>query len=173
MERKYEQIIHFSDASWLRLHFDDYNLGDRSYLIIRSLKDDAWQKLTAESIMHWNGSTAFFNGVRLHIQLFVDGAEKNEIFFSVGEVSLGGSSKESASEEIKNIENNAPPGILSLQCNPPITISGCPYERISSNYPSVSRTIIGSSQGGQPYVSATAFLVANGGARNCRSCNKA
>jgi len=160
LERKYEQIIHLSDAAWLRLHFDDYNLGDRSYLIIHSLKDDGWQKLTAESIMHWNGSTAFFNGDRLHIELFVDGAEKNEIFFSVGEVSLGGSSKESASEEIKN---NDHPGIQSLQCNPPNTISGCPYERISSNYPSVSRTIIGSSQGGQPYVSATAFMVANGG----------
>jgi hypothetical protein len=63
-------------APWLRLTFDDIVLsgvkeaGNGSYLIITSLRDNAWQRLDSESIREWSNTSAYFNGDAVRIEMF-------------------------------------------------------------------------------------------------------
>ena len=49
-------------APWMRLYFEDYDLGSASTLTITSLKDGAYQKPTMKTLTRWRGSSAFLNG---------------------------------------------------------------------------------------------------------------
>jgi V8-like Glu-specific endopeptidase len=80
--------IQLHDVPWLQLHFSKVNLGSESYLIIKSLYDEKWQKLDAISMEQWNNYSAFFNGDAVEITLFL-GQTDNDIFLNIDEVVAG------------------------------------------------------------------------------------
>ena len=78
----YSKIISYPDANSLRIKFNSVNLGRNSFIIVRSLQDDLWQKLNSESIEQWYNITAYLNGESLEISLFV-GPGDHGIFFNI------------------------------------------------------------------------------------------
>lgn len=126
----FREIIQIPGASWLRLHFRDYNLGEidsmapdinqtdstaiwvdplvaRSYITITSLEDGGWQRLDAVSFRQWRNASAFFNGDAVEVELHVAPGDKG-IFFEILEVMVGESVSEvgrtlSKTEEIQAV----------------------------------------------------------------------
>ncbi|MCH8148098.1 MAG: trypsin-like serine protease [Planctomycetes bacterium] len=84
----FRQEVRVPRATWLRLNFADYDLGERSYLIVTSLEDGDWQRLDATGLSHWQGSSGFFNGDAVEIELHVASVDRG-IFFRVKAVSFG------------------------------------------------------------------------------------
>ena len=80
--------IEMHDIPWMQLHFSDLNLGQESYLILRSLYDDKWQKLDAYSMKQWNNYSAFFNGNAVEIKLFLAQTDR-QVFIKIDEVIAG------------------------------------------------------------------------------------
>jgi hypothetical protein len=109
--------LRVTDAPWLRIIFEDANLGKNSYIIIISTWDGKWQKLDATSIEQWQLSSAYFNGNQVDIELHVAPFDRN-IFFSIKEVIVG---------EYIGDEN-----IIESQCGPS-------DDRVSSNHPATGR----------------------------------
>lgn len=71
----YSTLIDVGAAPWTRLHFGENTLsgdpaGGGAYLIITSLQDGDWQRLTSEGLEHWGNSSAFFNGGTLLLELY-------------------------------------------------------------------------------------------------------
>ena len=82
------ETISEKDAVWLRLFFEDVNLGAKSTITITSDEDGASQTLDAKSFKEWNYSTAYFNGDQLTITLNVADGEEN-IKATIKELSIG------------------------------------------------------------------------------------
>lgn len=80
--------IELHEVPWIQLHFSKVNLGNESYLIIKSLYDNNWQKLDAVSMEQWNNYSAFFNGSAVEIRLFLGQAD-SEVFIKVDEIAVG------------------------------------------------------------------------------------
>lgn len=110
--------IELHNIPWLRLHFSDLNLGNESYLIIRSLFDDQWQKLDAVSIKQWYNYSTYFNGDVVEIKLFLSQTDRN-VFIKIDEVVVGEWSDGNNTES---------------QCGPT-------DDRISSNQPATARLL--------------------------------
>ncbi|GAA4272402.1 trypsin-like peptidase domain-containing protein [Aquimarina gracilis] len=62
-------------ATWLRLFFENVNLGKNSTLTITSDLDGATQTLTSETIKKWSNSSAYFNGDKVTVKLTVASGE--------------------------------------------------------------------------------------------------
>jgi len=75
-------------APWLRLFFGNANLGSNSYLIIRSSKDGAWQRLDATSFKQWYNTSAYFNGDAVEVQLHVASNDRG-VFVQMKELVVG------------------------------------------------------------------------------------
>jgi V8-like Glu-specific endopeptidase len=84
----FRQVVRVPGAPWLRLHFGDYDLGDRNYITMTSLKDGSRQRLNATTIRQWGGSSAFFNGEAVEVELYVAPGEEG-VFFRIEEVTVG------------------------------------------------------------------------------------
>jgi hypothetical protein len=84
----FNEIIRVSEAPWLRIYFKDANLGENSFIIMRSVYDGKEQKLDATSIEQWQYSSAYFNGFEIEIELHVAPFDKN-IFFTIHELAVG------------------------------------------------------------------------------------
>jgi len=84
----YNEIIRGSEAPWLRIHFEDANLGENSFIIMRSVWDGKEQKLDATSFEQWQYSSAYFNGYEIEIELHVAAFDEN-IFFTINELAIG------------------------------------------------------------------------------------
>lgn len=84
----FREIISIPDAKWLRLHFDNCELGKKSYIKITSLKDHGIQILDAKDLKLWNSSSAYFNGNRVLLELFVAPSDV-DVFFNCSEISVG------------------------------------------------------------------------------------
>lgn len=67
----WQHVVIAPGAAWMRLHFSQWDLGESSWIEITSLWDDGWQMLNARSIQDWSQGTAFFNGDRVLLRLFV------------------------------------------------------------------------------------------------------
>ncbi len=73
----FDETVAVPDAGWLRLYFSDWTLGEStgresdSYLRITSLDDGAVQYLDSKAMRQWRGSTAYFNGDAVHVELIV------------------------------------------------------------------------------------------------------
>jgi V8-like Glu-specific endopeptidase len=80
--------IELHNIPWLQLHFSNLNLGQESYIIIKSLYDDHWQKLNAFSMKQWNNYSAFFNGNAVEIKLFLAPTDK-QVFINIDEINVG------------------------------------------------------------------------------------
>ncbi len=85
----YQDVVHVTDADWVRVYFEDFDLGEASYILLRSLRDDAEQRLDARTIRGWMGSSAFFNGDTVEIELYVAPRERG-VFFTLAGVKAGG-----------------------------------------------------------------------------------
>lgn len=84
----YVDVIQLPEIDWLRVWFADYDLGQRSYIEITSLKDGGVQRLDSRSIRYWYDSSAFFNGDAVEIVLVVAPGDRG-VFFRLAGV-LGG-----------------------------------------------------------------------------------
>ena len=80
--------VQLSEVPWLSLYFSKANLGESSYIIIRSLYDNHWQKLDAVTIKQWNYFSAFFNGGTVEVKLFA-APNDNRVGFSIDELIVG------------------------------------------------------------------------------------
>jgi hypothetical protein len=112
-------VIEINKAPWLRVYFDQTNLGKFSYIVITSLADGAVQKLNANHLLRWQNSTAFFNGDAVKIDLYVSPQEEN-VFLRLKQVMIG---REKTSTE-KNAEKS---------------ICGGGDNRAASNNPAIGR----------------------------------
>lgn len=63
--------ITVTGAPWLRLFFDNAQLGEQSYIILKSVKDGAWQRLDAATMAQWYNTSAYFNGDAVELQIHV------------------------------------------------------------------------------------------------------
>ncbi len=59
------------DAPYLRLYFGESNLGNNSYVIIRSIQDSIKQIHNSQTLSEWRNTSIFFNGSLLLIELYV------------------------------------------------------------------------------------------------------
>jgi hypothetical protein len=63
-------------AGWLRLRFakvllsGDPTSGNGAYVVVRSMQDDAQQRLDAETIAQWGQTSAYFNGPIVRVELW-------------------------------------------------------------------------------------------------------
>lgn len=87
-ESVFRETIRVPDIPWLRIHFDDYNLGTESYVTITSVADGAQQSFNAETLPQWLDSTAFFNGDAVEVELHVAPGETG-IFIKIEEITVG------------------------------------------------------------------------------------
>lgn len=76
------------EASWLRLFFDNINLGKKSSITITSNLDGASQVLTASTIKTWKNTSAYFNGNSVTITLNTAPGEK-AVGLKIVEVGIG------------------------------------------------------------------------------------
>ncbi len=75
-------------ATWLRLFFENVNLGNHSTLTITSDLDGATQTLTSEEIKKWSNSSAYFNGDKVTLKLTIAPGE-SAIRLDIRELSVG------------------------------------------------------------------------------------
>ena len=111
-------IIEMQNVPWIQLHFSDVNLGNESYIILKSLYDDKWQKLDAVSIKQWNHYSAFFNGSAVEINLILAQTDF-QVYIKIDEIVVGEWYNGSPGESI---------------CGPT-------DERIASNQPATARLL--------------------------------
>lgn len=84
----FRQIVSIPNAQWLRVHFSEYNLGQKSYVKITSLKDHGEQTLDAQQLKMWHNSSAYFNGSRVLVELYA-ASQDTGVFINCSEVSAG------------------------------------------------------------------------------------
>jgi len=84
----FRETVQAAGVPWLRLHFVDYDLGEQSFVRITSLGDGAVQILDADSLGHWYGSSAFFNGDAVEVELYVAPVE-TDVFIKIQEITVG------------------------------------------------------------------------------------
>lgn len=128
--------IQINNAAWLRLIFGETELSSNSYILITSIKDDIQQKLDTKSLKGWNNTSAFFNGNRLKIELYV-AAKDSGVFVKVEKIMVG--------------EYNSIDGIS--------TICGSEDNRTSSNHPAIGRIV---PEGCTGWIPAAGVLVTAG-----------
>jgi hypothetical protein len=75
-------------APWIRVYFQDVELGEGSYLRIASLRDGDVQRLDRKSLAQWDNSTAYFNGNSVLVEL-VAGPNTAKNLVNVGSILVG------------------------------------------------------------------------------------
>ncbi len=85
---EFRRVVRVPGVPWLRLYFSDYNLGERSFITITSLKDGGYQRHDTKSLPQWGNASAYFNGDAVRIELHVAPGEEN-IFFRIEEILVG------------------------------------------------------------------------------------
>lgn len=82
------KIIKFKMSPWLRLFFDEYNLGTKSYITVTSLDDGATQQLKSNTLAQWYGTSAYFNGDAVEVKLYAAPGDA-DIFLSLNQIMIG------------------------------------------------------------------------------------
>ncbi len=141
----FRQTIHVSGAGWLRLTVGDHDLGQESFLLIRSVQTGDEQTMTATAFENWSNNTGLFGGDALELELHVAAGEQS-IYLETLEVWVG-----------PPVNPGGPPG---GGLDPPEDLCGAD-NRVASNDPRVARMFGGSTtttgDGG-----CTGWMVANG-----------
>ncbi|MFK7848540.1 MAG: PKD domain-containing protein [Rhodothermales bacterium] len=88
VRRAFSEVVRVSNAPWLRLMFNDANLGDASYLVLTSVADGASQRLDASGLNQWENTSAYFNGDAVRVELHVAPGDE-DVYVSVNEVMVG------------------------------------------------------------------------------------
>jgi V8-like Glu-specific endopeptidase len=84
----FQQVIRIDGATWLRIHFAAYQLGQASYVTLTSLQDQGVQRFDATSLQDWSNTSAFFNGNAVELALHV-AAGDHGVFVRVDQVLVG------------------------------------------------------------------------------------
>ncbi|MBK7378343.1 MAG: T9SS type A sorting domain-containing protein [Ignavibacteriales bacterium] len=84
----FDGVVQVADAPWLKLTFSSANLGEDSYLILRSVLDGKWQRLNAVALEQWQNSSAFFNGDAVEIELHVAADDKG-VYVNIADIIVG------------------------------------------------------------------------------------
>jgi len=133
----FRQVVRSPGAAWLRLHFGDYDLGERNTITITSLQDGGQQRLDAKSLPKWQNATALFNGDAVEVALHAAPGETG-VFFRLEEITVG----EPGGRDIGQGAPEAP----ESQCGPT-------DDRTASTDPAVGRIMP---------VGCTGWIVSNG-----------
>jgi|GEM_PF-6470759 len=151
--RAFQANVEVQGARWLRLHFEDFHLGRRSYMTITSRKDGEQQRFNARSLEQWHGSSAYFNGDAVEIALFV-ASNDDDVFFRLSEVSI----------EVKRVLNYDLNSVKkSLPCQ------GQDYRELTDPYDYAVGRIVENSQ--SIYSGCTGFLISNNSFISAGHCN--
>lgn len=81
-------VVRADGAPWLRLEFGSTQLGPGAVLRLTSLLDGRQQHLTAEALRQWQGTSAYFNGDAVRVELLA-GAEPARDRFALRSVLVG------------------------------------------------------------------------------------
>ena len=84
----FHEEIRVPGAMWLQVRFGNYELGSKSYVTIRGLKDNAEQRLTAKTMSQAYGLSAIFNGEAVDVDLHI-GEGDTGVFIEIQEVNVG------------------------------------------------------------------------------------
>ena len=84
----FSALVEAPEAPWIRLHFDEYDLGDSSYILLTSSRDGGRQRLDADGMANWRCSSAFFKGGRVTVELHVSPGDTG-VFISLDELTVG------------------------------------------------------------------------------------
>lgn len=84
----FRHMIDAEGAAWLRVHFEDYNLGKSSYLILTSASDGDWQRFNSETLRKWQDTSGIFNGGAVELELYVAPGDEG-VFVAVDSVIIG------------------------------------------------------------------------------------
>ncbi len=147
VEKTFTAVIEEPNAPWLQLHFEDFELGNNSYIRIVSKEDGYYQVLDNNSIKQWNKTSAFFNGDEIVLELYVSPTDKN-VFINTKKISFG------VNDKIRNKYKSSAKISSCTTCG-----YGSTDERVSSNDPRVGRTINSTSGSG---TSSTGWTLSNG-----------
>lgn len=85
---RFKKTIQVEGVPWVRLHFSDYNLGERSYIVITSLFDGDSQRLDATELEERDGVTDYFYGDTVELELYVPPGETG-IFLKMQRITIG------------------------------------------------------------------------------------
>jgi V8-like Glu-specific endopeptidase len=94
----FESVIGVENAEWLQLVFADHDLGNGSWITLRSLEDGGLQKLDARSMKEWSLHSAYFNGDAVELVLHVAPDDRG-IFVNIGAVIVGDPARRAAMSE--------------------------------------------------------------------------
>ncbi len=98
------ETVSENGATWLRLFFDDVNLGNNSTITITSNLDGATQTLTTESLKKWKNSSAYFNGDAVTVTLNIAAGE-SEIGFTIAEIGVGEPDNDTQRSQCGSVDN--------------------------------------------------------------------
>lgn len=76
------------DAPWLCVHVGDFNLGQRSRVVFRSLEDAYSLRHNACTLAQWGGWSAFFNGEAVEVELHIAPGD-TDVFVGIDEILIG------------------------------------------------------------------------------------
>jgi hypothetical protein len=83
----FRDSIRVAGARWVQLHFVNTNLGERSVVIIRSVADNAEQRLNSVTLEQWGDSSAVFNGEEVSVEVEV--APGEQVSVEIRQVTVG------------------------------------------------------------------------------------
>ncbi|MCG8425212.1 MAG: serine protease [Proteobacteria bacterium] len=82
------EVVSIPGSPWMQLKFRDVVLGSGSYIEMRSLFDNATQRLDAMTLKQWGHRSAFFNGDAVEVQVFVS-PQDSGVFVEIFEIVVG------------------------------------------------------------------------------------
>ncbi len=139
-------ILHIPNMNAIRVVFEDWTLGGKTTVVLRSLEDDAVQFLSPENLARWRGGSAIFNGDAVEISLLV-GPEDQGVSVSI------------AGALVEEVIDTGPR-----------TICGPSDNRAASTDPRVARLGTGSPSGCNGGGGCTAWLFSNGAMMTAGHC---
>lgn len=98
----FQTMIITNDSPWMRIHFGEVNLGANSWIEFTSLWDDGWQKLDGESIVKWNHASAYLNGDRVLVRLYVAPGDEG-VFVNIDHLTVGEFAGADGLEELRSL----------------------------------------------------------------------
>ncbi len=129
---------------WLRVHLKDVHLGERSFVVLRSVLDGEEQALDAETLAAWSHVSAAFHGDAVEVELHVAPGESN-IYARVTGLTV-------------------PVAEAGRDLPDPRSICGATDDRVASTEPRVGRL---------PATGCTGWLVSNGAVLTAGHCGVA
>lgn len=134
------------DTAWMRLHFDELNLGQGSRIKITSLHDGDTQTLDAGTMQLWSNTSAMFVGDKVELKLYIAPGDM-DVGARVTALTIGGA------HSLRGLYETYTPNVPESQC-------GLTDDRVAHVDPRIGRL-----NGG-----CTAWLVSNGAMLTAGHC---